>query len=372
MSRSGSARLRNLLLLALVALLLQSVLEITRRPVRQRDYDLKLLASEKAEKAMETIRRQRRMEGAELDLVNDPAGSGLIGPEYSLITNSRGVLDSKLTSVNPNFAGVFVEMFQRIGVEKGDKVAVAVSGSFPGLNIGLFSAIDALELDPTIITSVGASMWGANDPRFTWLDMETELVNKGLFKTRTDVATFGGGDDMGRGLSPKGRELIEQAIERNNVQILASTDIEDAIEKRMTFYESNARGRRYKAFINIGGGVASIGSSRNKILLNPGLSFELEPRNWPRKGTMVLMSDKGIPIIHMLGIVELAQEFGLPVAPDYLPMPGEGEIFERDSYRLDLSALFFISYFLLCAFVLAPEVRRNFAGMWRRRQHETN
>ena len=42
MSRSGSARLRNLLLLALVAVLLQSVLEMTRRPVRQRDYDLKL------------------------------------------------------------------------------------------------------------------------------------------------------------------------------------------------------------------------------------------------------------------------------------------------------------------------------------------
>lgn len=372
MSRSGSARLRNLLLLALVALLLQAVLEITRKPVQQRDFDLKLQAAEKADVAMETIRRYKNIHSSEIDLVNDPAGSGLIGPEYSLITNSRGVLDSKLTSVNPNFAAVFVEMFQRIGLSPGDKVAVAVSGSFPGLNIGLISALETLELDPTIISSVGASMWGANDPRFTWLDMEAELVEKEVFSSKTDAATYGGGDDMGRGLSPRGRELIEEAIVRNNVQLIGSNNIEDAIKKRMAFYESESRGRRYKAYVNIGGGVASIGSSRNKILIKHGLSFELEPRNWPRKGAMVLMSEKGIPVIHMLGITGLAHEYGLPASPDYLPLPGEGEIFIKESYRYDLSAIFFVTYFLLCAFVLAPEVRRNFAGMWRRRQNETD
>jgi len=372
MSRSGSARLRNLLLLALVALLLQSVLEITRRPVRQRDYDLKLQAAEKAEVAMETLRRHRRIEGAEIDLVNDPAGSGLIGPEFSLITNSRGDLESKLTAVNPNFAGVLVDMLKRTGASAGDPVAVAISGSFPGLNICLFAAMEQLKLKPIVITSVGASMWGANDPRFTWLDMESMLNEDNVFTTRSAAATYGGGDDMGRGLSPRGRELIEEAIARNDVEFLESDNIEHAIQKRMAFYELEARGRGFKAFVNIGGGVASIGSSRSKILLQPGLSFELQPRNWPRKGTLVLMADRGVPVIHLLGITSIAQKYGLPVAPDYLPMPGEGEIFVRDGYRLDLLALFFISYFALCAFVLAPEVRRNFAGMWRRRQNEIN
>ncbi|MCP3912836.1 MAG: poly-gamma-glutamate system protein, partial [Actinomycetia bacterium] len=168
---SRSVRRRRFVLLGLtvLALLLQGGLELTRRPVRQRDYDIKLAAAQKAAEAFAAVRRHRLMEGAELDLVNDPAGTGLIGPEFSLITNAQGVLESKLTTLNPNWAGVMVDYLRRAGLEPGDPVALAMSGSFPGMNICVYAAIEAMELSSVVVTSVGASMWGANDPEFTWL-----------------------------------------------------------------------------------------------------------------------------------------------------------------------------------------------------------
>lgn len=372
MWRSDSRKTVILMGLALLALALQAGLEASRAPRRQRDYEAKMTAAAKAHEAFTALRRHQRMEGAVVDLVNDPAGTGLIGPEFSPITNSRGDLDAKLTSLNPNWAAVFVDQLRQAGLKPGDPVAVGVSGSFPGLNIALYAALEALELAPTVVTSVGASMWGANDPAFTWLDMERYLVDERILHVRSDAATLGGGDDMGRGLSPEGRRLLHDAIERNDVPLLDSDHIDDAIVRRMTFYEAAARGRAYRCFVNIGGGVANLGSSRSRILVPPGLNMTLEAENWPRKGVIALMADRGVPVIHYLEIAQLAREHGLPVVPDYLPEAGEGEIFVRDSYRLDLAAAAFLGYALLCGVVLAPELRRDFVNVWRFRRRRRN
>jgi len=348
-----------LLLLAVSALLMQLGLDATRTPTRQWDYELKLEAAQRAERAFAAVRHHRGLEGASLDLTNDPAGTGLIGPEISLITNAAGDLEAKLTSLNPNFAAVLVRDFRQAGLKPGDAVAVAVSGSFPGMNICLFAALEAMELRPVVITSVGASNWGANSPEFTWLDMETLFYDEGIFHTRSLAATYGGGNDMGRGLSPAGRRLLQESIDRNGIPLLASADIEDAIAKRMTFYEEASRGRPYSLFVNVGGGVASVGSAHNKTLIPAGLSFDLKPHNWPRKGTLILFADKGAPVVHLLRIISLAERNGLPVAPDFQPQPGEGEIFEREMYRWPLAAAFLVIYCLTCVLVLAPEIRRG-------------
>jgi poly-gamma-glutamate system protein len=354
--------------LAVTALLMQMALDMTRTPTRQWDYDLKMEAATKAERAFAAVRIDRGLEGATLDLVNDPAGTGLIGPEISPITNATGDLEAKLTSLNPNFAAVLVQYFRQAGLQPGDPVAVAVSGSFPGMNICLFAALEAMDLRPVVITSVGASNWGANSPEFTWLDMETLFFDQGIFHTRSEAATFGGGNDMGRGLSPSGRQLLRDSISRNDVHFIDSKNIEDAIAQRMTFYESISRGRPFNLFVNVGGGVASIGSSHNKTLLKSGLSFDLGAHNWPRKGTLVLFSEKGVPVVHLLRIMSLARENGLPVAPDFQPQPGEGEIFVRDMYRWPLAAAFLVVYCLACVLILAPELRRGlFDRLGRRR-----
>ena len=363
-SRSDRRRKWILLGLALLALGMHFVLELTRTQVRQRDYDLKLTAANLASEAYAAIRRHRMMEGTLIDLVNDPAGTGLIGPEFSQITNSQGVLQSKLTTLNPNWAAVLVSYFRSLGLKAGDPVALAMSGSFPGMNICVYAAIEAMELAPVPITSVGASFWGANDPAFTWLDMESLFREEKILHIKSVAATYGGGDDMGQGLSPDGRELIRAAIERNQVTLLKSDNIEDAITKRMVFYEQQVRGRRYKAFINVGGGVASLGSSQNRLLLDEGIITDVGLKNFPRKGVMILMAEKGVPAIHLLSMQRLARLMGLPIAPDYLPEPGEGEIFIQESYRLWLVGLFLLLYCAACVLILAPELRRGLFDRW--------
>lgn len=346
-------------MLAVCALLLQAVLDATRAPVKQRDHDLKLAAARQAELAYAAVREYRRLDGARLDLVNDPAGTGLVGPEFSLITNARGDLDAKLTSLNPNFAGLIVQYFREAGLRKGDTVAVAISGSFPGLNIALFAALETMGLEPVIISSVGASMWGANSPDFTWLDMEKLFADTGVFHLRSHAATFGGGNDMGRGLSPAGRDLLQKAVERSGVPLLASASIQEAISRRQDFFLEHAHGHPIRAYVNVGGGVASIGSSHNRLLLPEGLSFKLDAHNWPRKGNLILFAEMGVPIIHLLGIADLARSHGLPVSPDYLPQAGEGDIFVRTMYRFPVAAACLVFYSLLCVLVLAPEIRQG-------------
>jgi poly-gamma-glutamate system protein len=348
-----------LLGLAALALLLQAVLDATRAPTRQRDYELKLAASELAAEAYDVLREHRRLDEGEVDLLNDPASTGLIGPEFSIITNAQGNLESKLTSLNPNWAAVMVEYFRQIGLEPGDPVAVAMSGSFPGMNIALYAAMEAMRLRPVVATSVGASMWGANDPGFTWLDMERELYDAGVFTVRTGLASHGGGDDMGRGLSPSGRRAIVDAADRNDVPMLTSENIEQAIERRMGFFVEQADGRPYRCYVNVGGGVASLGSSNNKPALPSGLTFDLGARNWSRKGTLILFAERGVPVIHLLRIQTLARRQGLPISPDYLPMPGEGEIFVKTMYRFPLALAMLVLYGGLCVLVLAPEVSRG-------------
>ena len=357
-----------LLLLAASALLMQMVLDMTRTPTRQWDYDLKLEAATRAERAFDAVRHHRGLEGASLDLVNDPAGTGLIGPEISLITNAAGDLDAKLTTLNPNFAAVMVQYFRQAGLGPGDPVAVAVSGSFPGMNISLYAALETMELRPVVITSVGASNWGANSPDFTWLDMESLFYEQGIFHTRSQAATFGGGNDMGRGMSPAGRRVLRESIDRNGIPFLASDNIQDAITKRMKLYEEASQDRPYRLFVNVGGGVASVGNRHNKTLLPSGLSFNLQSHNWPRKGTLIMFADKGVPVVHLLRIIKLAQDNGLPVAPDFQPQPGQGEIFVREMYRWPLAAAFLVIYCLACILILAPEIRRGlFDRLGRRR-----
>jgi len=354
-----------LLALAAGALLMQWGLEASRKPVRQQDYGLKMDAAELAAEAFEAVRRHRGIDTGVAEMENDPAGTGLIGPESSPITNTTGNLESKLTCLNPNMAAVVIADLREAGLRKGDPVAVALSGSFPGMNIAVYAALQTLELDPVVISSVGASGWGATDPDFTWLDMERLFYEEGLFSFRSVAASHGGGNDMGRGLTELGRQKILDAMHRNEVPALRSENLEDAITQRMALYEKSSRGRLYRAYINVGGGLASIGHSENRYMIPLGLSFDLGPKNWPLKGCLNLFADKGVPVIHYLSLQTLARRSGLPVAPEVMPDVGEGEVFLRESYRLGLAFTFFVLYAALVVMVLAPELRRGIFDRWR-------
>ncbi|MCW8805775.1 MAG: poly-gamma-glutamate system protein [Ignavibacteriaceae bacterium] len=348
--------------LSLLALMAFLAVEYGKEDVKLKWYDQKIEASKLAGEAAEYLKEFRMQKSVFVDVVNDPNETALIGQDITPITTDRGFIEAKLTSTNPNFAAVVVDMLKEAELEKDDVVAIAFTGSFPGLNIAVHSAVQTLKLKPIIITSVGASNWGANDPYYTWLDMEKILFKAGIFKNKSVAASIGGGVDRGRGLSPDGRQLIIDAINRNKVEFINEEHLESSVQKRIEIFNEQRKKEKIKAFINVGGGISSIGSVENYKFIPSGLSISLPMKNYPVRGVMIDMAEKNIPIIHLLNVNQLAQKYGLPVNPTPLPRPGEGEIFIQKRYSVLLTSG--VTFFLIIAisFVFIMERKRHQLG----------
>ena len=346
-----------LVALALLGVGFHELAERTRELKPQPHLSQKMAAASRTLRCFDTIRQERVGTPAAADRENDPGASGLIGQEHSLTTTDRGVLEAKLTSVNPNFAAVFVEYFQQVGLKAGDPIAVSLTGSFPALNIALLCAAEELKLRPIVITSVGSSMWGANDPEFSWLDMERLLLERKLISTASVAASMGGSNDRGRGLSPKGRALLRAALERSGTEMIDAPTLEESVSKRMKIYEQQTGGSAIKAFVNIGGGAAAIGNQVGGDLLRPGVNRKIPEYNWTQRGVLHKYAAKGVPIIHVLNVESIAARFGLPLVPESMPPVGHGRIFFQEAYDLRIVAPALLTYLVLCFGVLRARQR---------------
>ena len=191
------------------ALAIVGLIAVERFPSEERQpyYGEKLAAARTAKEAFDVIRDTAEAKGIRIRPETDPAASGLIGEVLSPITSGSGSLVSKQTTVNPNFAAVVVEWLKDLGIQSGDLVAVGASGSFPAMNIAVYSALHQLGADPIIITSAAASQYGANVPNFTWLDMEATLRREGVFPYKSVAASRGGVGDEAIGLTKRGRRM---------------------------------------------------------------------------------------------------------------------------------------------------------------------
>ena len=341
----------SLISLMLIAIALFIWVDSSRVFVSEEYFEEKLAASELMKNAELAIKEFRNSEGIYIDEVNDPNRTAMIGEKQSPIVTDRGDLTSKLTSLNPNFAAVIVDMFKEADLKKGDKIAVSCTGSFPALNIAVLSAAKVLELDLIIISSVGASMFGATDPNFTWLDMEEFFIQKSIFDYKSIAASIGGGRDLGRGLNKNGRELIINNINKNNVQLIQEKTLEQNISKKMEIFRSTGK-NDIALYVNIGGGLSSIGATTNGRLITPGFHRYLTLTNTPLKGTMLLFADEGVPVIHLLDITKLAEDKLLPIAPDPLPEPGNGSMFEDEKYNLTIATIAFVILLILILIVI--------------------
>ena len=99
------------------------------------------------------------------------------------------------------------------------------------MNVAVYSALHELGIEPIIISSTAASQWGANDPNFTWLDMEAALRKNEVFPYKSVAASLGGVGDDAIGLTKRGRRMLERAIERNEMTLLADIEPEKARTK---------------------------------------------------------------------------------------------------------------------------------------------
>ena len=112
---AGSKRVLSVI--ALFALLGLLAVESGKKDVKLEWFNEKLDASILAADAVSYLKEIRMQKGIFIDAVNDPNETALMGQEYTLITTDRGDLEAKLTSTNPNFAAVIVELLKEANLK---------------------------------------------------------------------------------------------------------------------------------------------------------------------------------------------------------------------------------------------------------------
>ncbi|MDF3819518.1 poly-gamma-glutamate system protein [Leptospira sp. 96542] len=337
-----------MLFLAIFSLIGLGFIESCKVKKEQPYIKKKLHAAKLAERAFQILKPSliKYKKPDYLDL--DPTGSGFIGEFLTPVTSNSGSLSAKQTSINPNFAAVFVHYLKKAKLKEGDTVAIALSGSFPALNVCLFAALETLKLKTIIISSTSASQFGANHPQMLWLDMERELKLSGIFHFSSNYASLGGVQDKAIGMSKEGREFLFSAIKRNQVQFLESDSFESAIAKRTKIFEDLSQDVPIKAFINIGGGTTILGTSLGKQVFRNGLIQSLPEEGHIPNSVITYFLEKEIPVINTIQIETLARKFGLPLSPKVLPKPGEGKVFFQEEYNPPL----YLSVFVFLVFGL--------------------
>jgi poly-gamma-glutamate system protein len=347
--RQGKVGRNVLLAFALFCIVLFLIEVGSVRNKKAKLHEEKIAAANTAQQAFDFIKTARESLGIPIDEINDPNQTGLIGYQYSSITSGRSDLQSKLTSTNPNFAALFVELLYRAGVRKSNLIAIGWNGSYPALNIALLSAVKALSLKPIIITSLTSPMWGANDPRFTWLDMEKKLEQKGILPYHSVAVSLGGEDDNGQGLSPEGRALLDSAIRRNAVSKIDAASLNDQIDKRVNIYQQEGGNQKLAAFVNIDHSVANIGDIRATT------STGIISRRYNKVieiSVIAKMLAKRVPVINILDVNRLAERYSLPIAPSPLPNVGKGKLFVGLRYSVYLAIVMVILVIVILFFVI--------------------
>ena len=306
-------------------------------------YEQKVQAAELMKKGMDVLKSSRMESGVFIDIENDPNETGLVGSPFSLITTDEGDLDSKLTTLDPNLSAGIVDLMVQLNLSSKDTVAVLMTGSMPGANIAVLTACKALDIYPISITSVGASQWGANQVDFSWLDMEKILLENDLIPAKSIAASIGGRNDMGRLLSPAGRNIITDNIQYHDIPIIRKDRLAENIEHRMDIFSGIKKISNYKAVINVGGGVASLGTSFNLRLLPPGVVIRSDISNIGRpggiEGVLSKFLNSNVPGLHILNIRPLTEQFKMPFAPIPIPEIGSGSLYADERYNIWVAAV---------------------------------
>jgi poly-gamma-glutamate system protein len=322
-------------LVLIAAIAIASILVVESFPERTSQAYLQqmLEASKLANEAFTAIKRERGRRRIGIDPIADPSESGLIGIAMSDVTSAHGNLLAKQTTVNPNWAAVAVHLLREAGVKEGDTVAVGVSGSFPALNVAVYAALATLHLDAIVISSASGSQWGANHPKLLWLDMERVLYERKIFPYRSAAVSLGGAEDRAIGMSEKGLASLQRTIGRTGLRMIDPANYAESVVERLAIYRGAAGDKPIRAYINIGGGTSSVGTSRAKFAYEPGVNTRTPPKAALIDSVMARFLDQGIPVIHFLKINHMAQRYGLPLYPQTLPEVGTGQVFLQRRYN---------------------------------------
>ena len=262
---------------------------------------------EKVRSAELHLSQWREQNGTATAIEDDPWNCGLIGLEWSGTTTTLGDLSSKHTACNPAWAIQFKRWFSDLNLKAGDPIAIYSSGSFPGLLLNAIAAAEAMELEPLLIVSLGASTWGANHPDAPWPVLAGELRRSGFIRMRADYYTLGGGAELGHGLPPEGEALLREAAKNSGIELLTAASLEDMIIRKTDLLKKH----QSRLLVSIGGSQANLGDALDVLKLNPGLVPATQV-SAAGNGVIGTAMQNHIPVIHMLNMKSLCNMVGIP------------------------------------------------------------
>ena len=356
---------RSLVVLVIVSLATIAIVEAWPKQNSERIRDVMVSAAYQTESAFDSVHCRRIGLGHRILPNIDPAETGMLGPSMSLVTTLPGHLDAKQTSVNPNFAAVAVKYLTDIGAKPGDRVAIGCTGSFPALNVAVIAAAEQLQLETVLISSAASSQFGANHPEWMWPDIEQSLFDEGVIHTRSIVTSRGGFLDKAAGMTRETKHLLDAALTRSGTPVMESDSIENAISGRVNRFTEQSGcstlGEGYVAYVNVGGGAASVGGTEGNDQLGSGTIYpkELQGIDEPIDSVAVRFLASGVPVINMINVVHVAGKHGLEIAPTNRPVVGQADVYASRRYRKPLAFAGILLIIIATSLIVRPPIWLN-------------
>jgi poly-gamma-glutamate system protein len=349
---------KQLLLLLFITVIGFTIVHFTKTEDQTPYYELQIEAAEKMINTMAYLKEERIRLGFPIDEEIDPLNTGLIGigwPNFDeqSITTTLGKLEAKVTSTNPNFAALMIRYFQDLNIRKGDSIAINFSSSFPALNIAVMSAVEVMELTPLIMTSIGASSYGANIIGFTYVDMEYLLYEAGIWSHKSQRISIGGDNDqLLENSDLEFKKALLDKYEKLGYETIYMDDLSLNIENRYQAYQSSLI--QIKAFINVGGNMVGFGKHRSSF--PNGLIKRMSVHVLPESGLIERFLRDDIPVIHLLNVQDLARRNQMDVdASSAFPI-AVGSMFNDTHYQV---VFIYLSLFTMTAFTLKSYLLRK-------------
>jgi poly-gamma-glutamate system protein len=342
-----------LLIILVVGLI---IVEITKEKTRYYAYKQQVEAAKIMKRSIDEISKKRNALNIYIDKNIDPNKTGLIGKEISKITTTLGNLEAKRTTTNPDFAALLVRYFKNANLKNGDVIAIGASGSFPSLILATLTAAKTLKLKPLLIYSFGSSMYGANIPEFTFLDMLSHLNKNNILDYKPIAVSFGGNNDRADSLIfADNRNIFFSLAEKTKIPLIYENNLENSIKKRMSYYENTFSNKKVKCFINIGGASVNYGNTEKSLNFPNGLvrpfSYHIKHEE---KGLIFEYIEKNIPVINLINIRSIAKNNGISIDPVPLPKVSYSDVYYEIVYsnKIIIAILFFTILFLICSLCL--------------------
>lgn len=327
----NSYKIKKLFILVIFLLISLVLVTYTKTYEKNSYYETQVIAAENMKLYSKAIKRYKEEKGLEI-YDYDFHKTGLLGSSYNDFTTTLGNLEAKRTVTNPDTAALAVKIFKDAGIKNKDKVSIALTGSFTGLNIACIAASEAMDLDFTIISSAGASTYGSNQKELTFPEIIDNLYNDGYIHKNSSLVTLGGYDDIGEDISNGVKNMIIKKYKSRGLNLYINNNFSQNVSKKIEVLNGSATP---SAFITVGGNVTFGDIDNPEAILKEGILTKprnLEPFN-KNKGLINYSLNQNITTISFINIKKLMSDYGMPFDPWNWENTGESIIYYSYNYN---------------------------------------